>query len=132
MFKGKKQTKENIEKNRQGHLGLKRSAEAIRHFSETMMGHIVSDESRRKSSETQKKQWEDPEYKEYRLKQMYLAKNLSPNKSESFVLFLLNWLYPDMFKFVGDLSCIIGGKNPDFICEERKLIIEYNGFFYQE
>ena len=39
-------------------------------------------------------------------------------------------LLPDSFKFVGDFSFWLDGKNPDFINEDKKLIIEFFGDWF--
>lgn len=52
----------------------------------------------------------------------------SPNYKESELLEILNRLYPNEWKYVGDGTVIIEGKNPDFInCNGKKLIIELFG-----
>jgi len=49
-----------------------------------------------------------------------------PNKEEKKIItFLARNNLP--FRYVGDGSFLIGGKNPDFICEESKKVIEFFG-----
>lgn len=51
-----------------------------------------------------------------------------PNYRELQLLKILDNLYPNEWKYVGDGSFIINGKNPDFInCNGKKLIIELFG-----
>lgn len=57
-----------------------------------------------------------------------IASNHSPNKCELYLQNLLNNLYPNEWKFVGDGEVKIGGKNPDFInINGRKQLIEFFG-----
>ena len=51
----------------------------------------------------------------------------SPNKQERIVLEILESLYLTKYKFVGNFSIWIDGKNPDFINEKDKKIIEFFG-----
>lgn len=54
-----------------------------------------------------------------------------PNRLESDLLSLLNELFQDDYKYVGDRSFIIGGKNPDFVnINGQKKIIEVNGDYW--
>lgn len=56
----------------------------------------------------------------------WVSNNDYPNKEEQKLIgFFQRRNLP--FKYVGDGSFKIGGKNPDFICEERKAIIEFFG-----
>lgn len=51
-----------------------------------------------------------------------------PNYKESQLFEILNNIYPHEWKYVGDGSFILDGKNPDFInCNGKKLIIELFG-----
>ncbi len=56
--------------------------------------------------------------------------DMKPNLLEKHMIEILNKLYPDEFKFVGDSSKWIGGKNPDFKHKEKKLIIELFGDYW--
>jgi hypothetical protein len=56
------------------------------------------------------------------------ASHVKPNGKEIFMMGLLNSLFPDQYKYVGDGEVIIGGKNPDFInINGQKKVIEYYG-----
>jgi very-short-patch-repair endonuclease len=58
---------------------------------------------------------------------MRKALHMRPNKEEIKVLKILQRLYPNWFRYTGDLRHPVKGKHPDFVCEEKKLIIEYFG-----
>jgi len=54
-----------------------------------------------------------------------------PNKSEKRLDILLQKHFPNEYKFVGDGSFILAGKNPDFInCNGKKIIIELFGNYH--
>lgn len=54
----------------------------------------------------------------------------SPNKFERDVRDLLNKRFPNRFKFVGDGKMIIGGKSPDFVDINNKIVIQCNGIYW--
>jgi len=54
----------------------------------------------------------------------------SPNKEEEQLLELLNNLFPNEYKFVGNFDLFIDGKNPDFINKSNKKVIEYFGSYW--
>jgi very-short-patch-repair endonuclease len=74
------------------------------------------------------KNWRDPIYVE---KQM-IAQLIRPNKPESLILELLNKMFPNEWKYTGDFSFMINGKNPDFTNFEKKKIIEFFGDYYHK
>jgi len=81
-----------------------------------------TDERVRKLSEKQKETKKNPEV----LKRILGFPK--PNYSEISLLDILNKIYPNEWKFVGNGSFVINGKNPDFInCNGKKLIIELFG-----
>jgi|ADurb_Leu_02_Slu_FD_contig_61_751680_length_2095_multi_2_in_0_out_0_2 very-short-patch-repair endonuclease len=57
---------------------------------------------------------------------------IKPNKPEKILDKILSELFPNSYKYVGNFEIWIGGKNPDFICENRKKIIEFFGTYYHE
>jgi hypothetical protein len=52
------------------------------------------------------------------------------NKSETIVLNLLNQIFPKEWKYTGDLSLMINGKNPDFVNKNNNKIIELYGDYW--
>jgi len=54
-----------------------------------------------------------------------------PNSEEKKMIhFFKKWSFP--FKYVGDGSYLVGGKNPDFIDEEKKLAVEFYGELWHD
>lgn len=88
-------------------------------------------EWRSKQIEILKAIWDDPEYKNRIL--LARAEPGRPNKQENFILFLLNRMYPGEWRYTGDFSTIINGKNPDFInINGQKKVIEFNGTYWHQ
>ena len=83
-----------------------------------------SEEYIKKLIEASNKKWSSPEYLAKR-KGVY-NNTESPNKQEKILMEIL----PDYFRFVGDFSFWIDGKNPDFINEEKKLVVEFFGDYW--
>ena len=97
------------------------------------LGQIHSKVVRRKISKNMRQFWNDPKRKKMRIAAMRSGLDLQPNKPERLLEELLQELFPNQYKFVGDgrdKNCIIGGKNPDFIHISQKKIIEMNGDFW--
>lgn len=84
-------------------------------------------EVKRKHSIKQKNNWKDSEY----VKKQMLARNVCKNKAEKKLEKIINKLYPNEYKFVGDGKVVIAGKCPDFInVNGQKKIIELYGDYW--
>jgi hypothetical protein len=71
--------------------------------------------------------WKDVKF----VKKQMVACNISPNRPETALLKILNFLFPGEWKFTGDLSFTINGKCPDFVnCNGQKKIIELFGDYW--
>ncbi|RLF26316.1 MAG: hypothetical protein DRN05_07220 [Thermoplasmata archaeon] len=67
------------------------------------------------------------------MKKQFKGRQVHPNKLERFLSELLQELFPNEYKFVGDGTVIIGGKLPDFInVNGQKKIIEFFGNYYHK
>jgi len=54
---------------------------------------------------------------------------LKPNQHEKYLDAILQLNFPKQWKYTGDWSFWVEGKNPDFVnCNGKKLVIEYYGF----
>ncbi len=138
-----------------GNTGKKRTPEQKRNISESLKGHYVSEQAKKKMrdshlgqvpdikgkhhskkirkrlSEIGKEKWRDPKYREKQLKTIFAGHNTSPNKPERRVRNGLNKMFPGEYKFVGDGQVFIGGRSPDFInVNGQKKIIEMFGDFW--
>ena len=132
-------------------------------ISESEKGKIISNEQKEKNSIASKKNWQDlewrinqikvltiarnrPEVKERQSKSLKIkwrnpefienqriARNLHPNKQESFWRSVLPERYPMLgWEYTGDFTFWINCKNPDFVSKKYKLIIEYNGGYFHQ
>jgi len=89
-------------------------------------------ESRNKKSNTLKRYWSDPEWAEMMMTRSLEGNQKShPNKPEKRVLEILKSLVSDI-KYVGDGKYWVPGtsKNPDFVNENKRQIIEVFGCFW--
>ena len=76
-----------------------------------------------------KQRWQDPVFQ----KKIYKSLNLTPNKPEKFLNNLLQQLFPNEYKYVGDFQFFLGGKNPDFMnINGRKFLIELYGDYWHK
>lgn len=159
-FRGRKHTEESKQKNREKHLGKKRSIESCKCQSETMKKQFMNgdkevwcqgktketEEGLRRKSESMKGN-KNPNHggiSDEHLRNIFRAVNMRPNKKEIFIgEFLCNILLPYNieYKYVGDGELVIHGKCPDFVIIKKdkdsgniygKKLIEFNGDFFHK
>jgi len=83
------------------------------------------------NSANMKRLWQNPGYSERQLKAIIKGWKTKPNVPEKFLIKLLQELFPDQWKFVGDGQFILAGKNPDFVnVNGQKKIIEHFGVYH--
>lgn len=101
------------------------------------LGHIVSEETRRKLSianhfpemmdrnrELSKARWQDPDF----VDRWREAQNTRPNKAELLLQTILDNYFPNTYEYVGDFQVNIGGRFPDFINKDgKKEVLELFG-----
>ncbi len=86
---------------------------------------IIKEKIRKKNKDL----WQTPEYVSKQMK----SRGVSPNKLELSFQNLLNQLYPNEWKFVGDGQLIIAGKCPDFVnINGQKKLIELFGAYWHK
>lgn len=126
------QHKEKLRLSRVGNtdrLGQKASIETRKKMSIAREGMIFSEEHKRKMSDAKKNNWKDSKYQ----KKMQKALNLKPNKPEQYILCLLDKLFPKEYRYTGDFSFMINGKNPDFVnVNGQKKLIELYGDYWHK
>lgn len=84
-----------------------------------------------KHCERKKTEWADITYRNMQIKKMMKGNKSRPTRLEKRVLELVDNMYPNQWKYVGDGDVILGGRNPDFInMNGCKAIIEVNGTFW--
>lgn len=75
--------------------------------------------------------WKNKKFREKIVKAILKGLNLKPNKPEKQLYKLLQWLFPNEYKYVGDGKFFIGGFVPDFInVNSQKKIIELYGDYW--
>jgi len=84
-------------------------------------------EYRQRITEKIKQCWKDPIFQ----KKIRKACALKPNKPEQALSKLLQNLFPNEYKYVGDFQFFLGGKNPDFMnLNGKKFLIELYGDYW--
>lgn len=120
---GKKQSEEVIRKRAESSKGRKSPMDGKHH----------TKKSKKKISKASLKLWKNPLHREKVFGKRALTMKIKPNKPETIILNLLNELYPAEWKYTGDFSFMINGKNPDFVnCNGQKKIIELFGDYWHK
>lgn len=114
------------------HIGFKQSKASNQKRSETRLetdkknGYHHSPKTTEKIRKTVCGLWKNPEYQE----KQRIGNSTFPNKPEQAILNILKEFFPGKWKYVGDKSFFIGGKNPDFISTQENKIIEVFGDYW--
>jgi very-short-patch-repair endonuclease len=115
---------------RNAKLGKIASADTRERMSQSQIINWENPEFRNKVSLIHKEQWKNPEYRSKVVTNTLKALNKGMNTPEKVVFDILNELYPNEWKWVGDGDIEFGGKVPDFIHRTRNLIIEHFGIYH--
>jgi len=113
---GKKHTEESIAKMRAVKKGVG-------------LGRKLPYETRKKMSKAGKEHWRNPDYVE----KIHKGMKLHPNKPEAMILNILKEIAPNEWRFTGDFSFVIAGKNPYFanINGQKKLIELFGDYWHR-
>jgi len=77
--------------------------------------------------------WGSSEGKDERVRAIILGSQVKPNKPETFLIKLLQQLFPNQYKYVGDGEFILAGKCPDFVnVNGQKKVIELFGVHWHK
>jgi G:T-mismatch repair DNA endonuclease (very short patch repair protein) len=138
-FRGRKYTEETKQKMRKPkHSGFgeilskatqnhSMSSDRKNKISESLQGSVHSEETKQKRAASITALWKTPQF----VNKMMKARHIVPNKPETALFDILDRLRPGDWKFTGDLSFIINGKNPDFVnVNGKKKIIELYGDYW--
>lgn len=126
--KGKHLSEASKKKLHDANIGKKLSEETKLKIGLAAKGRKTSEDTKIKISNAVKGHWKNEKITEKRRK----AFLIHPNKPETIVLNLLNKLFPNKWKFTGDLSLMINGKNPDFAHVKQKKLIELFGDYWHK
>jgi len=130
-FYGKYHTKKTIMKMRESHRRENLSEETIEKMRQVARNRYHSKKTRKRVGIASKKRWQNPEYRERILRAISTGAKDKPTKPERRLRNRLNHLFPSEYKFVGDGTFWIGGKNPDFInVNSQKKVIELFGTYW--
>jgi len=117
----------------QATLGYKHTEGAKKIMSVKRKELMAKLSERLKLSKVHLKLWADPIHKNKQERLMRLGLHIKPNKPETILLQILDKYWTNEWKYVGDGSLMIEGKNPDFInINGHKLIIELFGEYWHE
>ena len=134
------------ETTRNKRIGRKLTNDHRKHISDAHIGLPRSKEHCEKISINTKVRWEKPEFKskmkrimqnlwsttEHQEK-MKKAFSVKPTKPELKLEHILNTLFPNEYKYVGDFKFWIDGRNPDFInINGKKKLIELFGDYWHK
>lgn len=102
-----------------------------REFSKRSKEMWENPEIRERKTTRAKDMYATPERKNKQVKAMRQGAQIKPTKPEMQLEDILENLYPNQWKYVGDGEIVLGGKNPDFInIDGKKQIIEMFGTYY--
>jgi len=138
-LKGTKQSQETKRRKREKALGRKLTKEWIENISKSKLGDLNPAKRPKvikKIRKTMIELWKDPNsvyHTEEYWKKCAKSQNIKPNKPETLILNILKKLYSGEWKYTGDYSFWINGKNPDFTCVNgKKLLIEHFGTWWHK
>ena len=114
-----------------GMTGKHHTKESKKKISQSNMETKSKNEFKLKVSEITKTKWNEIKYRIDHLEAMKKALAIKPNKPETQLRNRFLYWHPNII-YCGDFSIWVNGKNPDFICEELKKIIEFNGNYWHQ
>ena len=135
LHKGRKFSDERNKKIGDAHRGSKRSIEAREKMSEAQkkinrLNPSLNIKRNKKKSITMLDKFKNDEAY---LKNWATACKIKPNKLELLFDGLLQEMFPNEWKYVGDFQFFLGGKNPDFMnVNGKKQLIEIYGDFWHQ
>ena len=119
---------ETINKMRESKKGFKHTQEFKDRLSVIMKEKFNQVEYRLLFSKKSKENFSNPKY----LEKLQKSLHLKPNKPESIIINVLKELDLEKFKYTGNYSFWIDGRNPDFTCIEENRVIEYFGGWWHD
>ena len=119
-----------------GHIHTEETKQAISKVmskamlgNQNALGNVPTEESKQLMSEAHKEQWKDPKFADMMAK----AQNRRPNGPELQLQSVLDKHSPGEWKYTGDGTFWIEGKNPDFMnVNGKKQVIEIFGYHWHD
>jgi hypothetical protein len=108
--------------------GKQRTEETKKKLSASLLGRKLTKEHKKNIGVGAKKNFQDPKY----CRKLAKSCALKPNGAEWKLGLMLEELFPNEYKFVGDSQFWLGGKNPDFmnVNGQKKLIELYGDYWH--
>src|SRR3989304_5553250 len=96
-------------------------------------GKPLSQSHKDSMSISRKRLWQNPDFRNKRIKELMSGLNVFPNKPETFIFKLLQELFLDEYEYTGNGKMIINGINPDFTnINGQKKVIEMFGDYWHK
>lgn len=77
-----------------------------------------------------RKQWTNPDWRKKTIRNVLKASHYRPNGSEQKLLSILQKHMPQVYRYVGDGSLLVGTMNPDFAHATESKVVELYGNFW--
>jgi G:T-mismatch repair DNA endonuclease (very short patch repair protein) len=123
--------KKGLQRARNKGLTKETDSRVAKHANNNKGKHFYTQEMIRSSCKMKLDSWQNPEWREKQLKAILKGCGIKPTKPEILLNSILQQLFPNQYKYVGDGQVIIGGKCPDFInINGQKKIIELFGDYW--
>jgi hypothetical protein len=127
------ETRAKLSAKQKAHLESPKGIEQRARKAASMVGKKLSPETREKMSKALLERWQDPVYHHDTVRLLHVAgATIKPTTPEIIMGTILDELYPNEWKYVGDWSLVIGNLNPDFVSVNGKKIIEVWGNYFHE
>ena len=127
------ETRAKLSANKKAYFETPQGVEQRARKAASMVGKKLSPETREKMSKALLERWKDPEYHHNTVLLLHTAgATIKPTTPEIIMGTILDELYPNEWKYVGDWSLVIGNLNPDFVSVKGNKIVEVWGNYFHE
>jgi len=114
------------------HTGRPMSIEHCLHTSQAKRGKSLSPYAKDAKQKTEKRKWQNPEYRNRERKLMMAGMHAHPNKPETLLAKLADIACPDEYQFTGNGEIVIDGLCPDLfnINNKKKVILMHGDYWH--
>jgi len=100
-------------------------------MSKSHIGRKKTESWKKAMSEIHKEKWENAEFRDRRISEIFDAFNVVPNKTEQRLDAIIQETISNEYKFCGGGDVVLGGRIPDWInCNGKKKLIELFGNYW--
>lgn len=98
------------------------------------IGKVATEEQKNRLSNTLKKNYLNPEYKDRVMKAARLGAHVRPTKPEQIMIAILNEICPNEYEYTGNGRAVFGGLCPDFlnINGQKKIVEIFGNYWHSE